>query len=457
MSTPEAPPPAPAAPGSASRGAWLAVAAGAAIGLVLIGLSLGDSTFAGRRDAEIEIRVNGLDLRTGRDVLLPPSGFVLQVELPADLPEVVRDTLEITLREERTGTTIPITDRFAFHGDVGVLVVPESLGLIEGLFSIRARLRDEDDHELVRHRRMRIRTWLGGPPIGSRQVIHFDFTVDRDGDGRPDFERDLEALGLASPDAPELAKRVARDLTERALARVLRAYDPTHDPNGTHRDRDTVFVRFLLEAEDTPVTTRICVGGTNATHPGSLGNVRFDARNAIKGRAECEAVGEEAAAGLFPREIAIYREDPLYREVIGPFDPTLGGVPLGRSAGDARVLDPQSVTPRLRAARRALEVLGNVLGTVMAHEAAHALGLVAPGRPGVGLFGGDVRDGAAQHHNRGIDGGPPATKWLMNEGRALGFADLAGLGAAGELRFRPLNHAYLKDRLVLIEGRTPRP
>ncbi len=39
----------------------------------------------------------------------------------------------------------------------------------------------------------------------------------------------------------------------------------------------------------------------------------------------------------------------------------------------------------------------------------------------------------------------------MNDGRGFRFEDLAGVGPAGELRFRPLNHAYLKDRVVLVE------
>ncbi len=457
MSSPDISPTSQTPDGGGMRGTLIAVVIGVAIGLVLIGFAFRDSSFAGRHDAQIEIRVNGLDLRMGRDVLLPREGWVLHVEVPADLPPEIRDTLEIALREERTGTTIPITDRFVFHGDVGVLVVPRSLGLIEGLFSVRARLLDADEHELVSHRRLRIRTWLGGPPIGSRQVIHFDFEVDRDGDGRPDFERDLESLGLASPESPSLARAVARAVAERAQARVQRAYDPSHDPNGTYRERDTVFVRFLLETEDTPVTTRICVGGANEAHPGSIGNVRFDALNAIKGRSECEPTDDAPAAGLFPRELAMYRENPLYVEVLGGFDPNRDGTPIGVHADDERLFDARSVTPRLRAARRAIDVVGDALGTVMAHEAAHALGLVAPGRPGVGLFGGDVRDGAGQHHNRSIDGGEPIAKWLMNEGRELGFEDLAGAGEAGELRFRPLNHAYLKDRLVLIEGRTRRP
>ena len=106
---------------------------------------------------------------------------------------------------------------------------------------------------------------------------------------------------------------------------------------------------------------------------------------------------------------------------------------------------------RAQALERAIETLGDVLCSVMAHESAHALGLVPAGRPGVGLFGGD--DGDAYAHNLDVEGKPPETIWLMNPGHGFDFEQLAGTGEAGELRFRPLNHAYLRDRVVVVDGR----
>jgi len=85
----------------------------------------------------------------------------------------------------------------------------------------------------------------------------------------------------------------------------------------------------------------------------------------------------------------------------------------------------------------------------MAHETGHALGLVAPGKPGAGLFGGDT--GEAFAHAVTPDGEPAAGPSLMDPGRSLRFEDLAGAGATGELRFRPIDYAYLRDRLVLSE------
>jgi len=452
--TPPTPPTSPASPSGIraafGRGTVIAVAIGTLIGAALVYVSVQNSLFAGRHNLKISVRINDLDERVGRDLIVPMTGWVLQVDLPEDLPQSVLDTLEITLREERTGATLDITDRLIFEGAHGRLVLPESIRLTTGLFSIRVGLTDENEAELVEHRRIRIRSWLGGPPIGSRQIIHFDFNVDRDGDGRPDFQQDLESFGLASPDQPELAATVARQVAERAVARVLRAYDPKDDPNGTGYTIDTVFVRFLLETERSPFVTRICVGGANDAFPDSVGNVRFDPQNETKGSSECEPKDDAPAAGIFPREFAVYSQSALYRDVTEPFDSTRGGTPFGGLAEDTAT---GAETARGQAIQRAIDVLGDALGTIMAHESAHALGLVPPGRPGVGLFGGSEKDGAEYAHNLDTSGKTPETAWLMNVGSEFKFEDLAGLGPAGELRFRPLNHAYLKDRVALSAGR----
>lgn len=451
------------APRPALPGALMAILLGVVGGAVLVFFSMRDAAFDGTRDQEIEIRINGVEGRMSRDVLLPASGWVLQIRLPPELSPETRDSLSVTLRAEHTGAMIEIADQLVSRDGIPTLVIPESLGLFEGLLSIRATLRDAQARELVAYRRVRIRSWLGGPPIGSRQIVHFDFEVDRDGDGRPDFERDLERFGLATPEHPELARRVAAQLARRALARVERAYDDPSDPNGTGFERDQVFVRWLLDVEPGPFVTRICVGGRNRAHPGSVGNVRFDHRNERRSSDECE--GEEAA-GLFPAELVSYAESPLYQEVLRPFLGDAGGRPFGGAPGDDRLLDAVEVaaaadggaSPAVDAARGrqlavAIRVMGDALGTVMAHESAHALGLVPEGRPGVGLFGGSQDAGRAYAHNLDAEGARPADPWLMNVGTSFSFEQLAGEGEAGELRFRPLNYAYLKDRVVLIDGR----
>ncbi len=451
---------------------WLAVLVGLAGGALVIALVQGAGRFADLPDARLEIGVNGVDARRSRDLVLPPQGWVLEVRWPAGLPRRVRDSLAVTLREERSGAKIEVADRMDARAERATLVMPESLRLPTGLLSIHARLRDEEGRTLDTHRRVRIRDWPGGPPIGSRQTIHFDFAVDRDDDGRPDFELDLERFGLASPERPELARRLAARVARIALARVERAYAGEHDPNRTGRPRDPVRVRFVLAPEAGPFVTRICVGGVEPERPESLGHVRFDPANARHASSEC---GGDPPAGIFPSGLAIYATSTLYRASFDPFSREDGGVPIGGRAGDSEVLaavdgsdergegskpdgsrTDSDANPRQVAIERAIAVFGRALGTLMAHEAAHALGLVPEGRPAVGLFGGgrEKWQGVEVYaHNIDPDGRPTQTPWLMNPGQRLDFEALAGAGERGELQFRPLNYAYLRDRVVLIEAR----
>jgi hypothetical protein len=383
-----------------------------------------------------------------RDLLLPTDGWTLQVRYPGMDAETARHGLEVRLRSERTGATLPIQDRFAFGDDLATFVVPESLGLDEGLVSIRARFDPGQGAIFEDRTRLRIRGWLGGPPIGARQVVVFDFTTDRDDDGVAEFVADLERFGLATRTRPALAEGVAARVEERARARVERAYSATDDPNRTGWPEDPVRVRFRATTDPAATVTRICVGGDNPAIGGSVGYVRFDRANEHRFSTAC---GGEPFAGIFPAELEIYRDAPLYREVLGPFAPALGGRPFGTEDDDSIALLDDPASPRGARMARAIEVLGDVLGTVMAHEAGHALGLVAPGRPGVGLFGGS--EGDAYAHNLDATGGTPSTPWLMNPGKGFLFEQLAGRGEGGALRFRPLNYAYLRDRVVLAKPR----
>lgn len=422
--------------------AWLgrpaaAILAGGLAGIALLLFSLRDG---GRAAPQLELGVNGVPMGLSRDLLLPPYGWTLQVSFDPIPGSETPPELVVELREERTGLTIEVQDDLSLGPDFATLTIPAAMGMGEGLLAVRARARFEDGAVAEGWRRLRIRPFLGGPPIGERQIVHFDFEVDRDADGRADFEQDLESLGLVSPARPELAKALAGQIAERALARVVRAYDAPDDPNRTGLPRDPVAIRFrltptLLESER-PFTTRICVGGRDPAEPGSVGHVRFDARNARRASDEC--AGDEPA-GLFTAELATYRESALFREIMAPFDAALGGAPFD---GDPARRD---------AADRAIAVLGDVLGTLMAHETGHALGLVAPGRPAVGLFGGE--SGEAYAHAVGADGQPATEPSLMDPGRRFRFEELAGESPLGELRFRPLDYAYLRDRVVLQEPR----
>jgi hypothetical protein len=209
-------------------------------------------------------------------------------------------------------------------------------------------------------------------------------------------------------------------------------------------------VLFRPTSDPGALTTRICVGGSDPTRSDSVGHVRFDLRNQDKFSDEC---GDEPAAGIFPAELEIYRDAPLFRDVLGPFLKSLGGTPIGEQPRDLALVSDEITAETGRRAQidRAIAVFGDVLGSIMAHEAGHALGLVAEGRPGVGLFGGS--EGDLYAHNLDVFGDPPEDKWLMNPGRSFTFEELAGEGESGPLRFRPLNYAYLRDRVVVSDKR----
>jgi hypothetical protein len=440
-------------------GPFVAVLVGTIGGLVLLTLVHFEFDLGGSkvdRSGRVAILINGLSERMARDVLLPNYGWVLQIRLPEDLDAEARERFMVILRSERTGATIQIEDRFAYENGIATLTIPKSLGLSTGLLSVRALYSDVAGMQFEDSRRIRIRSWFGGTPIGDRQVILFDFEVDRDGDGVPDFLDDLERFGLASPSHPELARSVAALISARAIRRVEEAYDATHDPNQTGRPRDPVHVLFRPSSNPGALTTRICVGGSDPTNSDSVGHVRFDLRNEDKLSVECSG---EPVAGLFPGELEIYRDAPLYREILGPFLGSLGGTPIGEHSDDMALMSGETASEtaiydesgRRADIQHAITVFGDALGTIMAHEAGHALGLVAEGRPGVGLFGGG--EGDVYAHNLDVFGEPPANLWLMNPGRSFTFEELAGEGDGGPLRFRPLNYAYLRDRVVVSDKR----
>ena len=446
---------------AATSGPMLALLLGVLGGLALLALASLDSGFGGPkidRSGRIAISINGIDPRMARDVLLPTHGWTLQIHFPEHTEAAAREGLGVELRSERTGATIQIEDRLDYQDGFATLLIPKSLGLDEGLLSVRAFLRDTDGKQFEDSRRIRIRSWFGAAPIGSRQIIHFDFGVDRDGDGISDFLKDLEGFGLASPDQPRLARNVADQIEARAIARVEQAYDASDDPNQTGEGRDPVHVRFRLASDRGALITRICVGGSDPTQSASVGHVRFDRRNEDKTSTEC---GGEPIAGLFPAELEIYRDDGLYRDVLGPFLESEGGTPIGKHPDDSIAAIMEAADPhenatepgRLAEIRRAIGVFGDVLGSIMAHEAGHALGLVAAGRPEVGLFGGGDRNSDAYAHNVNTLGEAEKELWLMNPGKSFTFEELAGDAESGVLNFRPLNYAYLRDRIVLADER----
>jgi hypothetical protein len=95
----------------------------------------------------------------------------------------------------------------------------------------------------------------------------------------------------------------------------------------------------------------------------------------------------------------------------------------------------------------AIARFGDALGTIVAHEAGHSLGLVAPGPPGAGLYGGSW--GKEFSHDVEADGvTSPPENYLMKHGGTFAFRKLAGLSGHPLPYFRALDWAYLRDRVM---------
>ncbi len=400
----------------------------------------------------VRVTLNGISDETNATLIVPPSGFVVNVDWDQTDAPIDPDSLSVTLAGWSGG--VEILRDFVDGPDGAWLIVPEQRALSEGSHTVYATLNDVEGKSAQARYSFVVRDFEHGiVPIGTGQQIWFDFDVDRDATPGADFDVDLELLGFASNTAPAWMNAAVRNwIITDILERVREVYAGSNPAR--IEGPDPIAVGFSATDLGLPDTTRICVGGEDPTGGNTLGNVLLDRNNAQRAMAEC---GTIPPTGVYPREIVMYAGQAEFQTTIDPLRPAAGGTPVGMHADDAQVLDPTfdpAVTPASPAALArhvqvsdAVRSFSQAMGTVLAHEAGHALGLVPESAPGVGLYGGDA--GARYAHNEMPDGSPPSETWLMNHGGQFSFAELTAMSGHAPAEFRPLNHAYLRDRVVL--------
>lgn len=331
----------------------------------------------------------------------------------------------------------------------GLALVPAG-SLPEGTHAGLAWVTDTAGRVAVGRLDFAVRARPGPPPIGSGQKIWYDFDSDRDGVPGPDFPVDLVAFGLGSAAAPTLSAQVEADVRTALLARVEDVYYG-EDPNATGA-ADPVDVEFHDADPGGPDVTRICVGGEDPSGGSTIGSILIDPSNSNRSSVEC---GSIPPTGIFPRELLVYQNQYAFQTTFDPLMPSRGGIPVGEHPLDPIVLaagfDPGSATAeelaRWNAISTAVQRFADALGSIVAHETGHALGLVAPGRPGVGLHGG--QSGLVYSHDVTSDGvTSPAPNYLMKHGGTFNFARLAGLSGNPLPFLRSLDFAYLRDRVM---------
>lgn len=428
--------------------AGLALAVLASFGLL--------GTQCGQTDATwptVSLTLNAVADDLNALLIVPPGNFAAQVAYVPGTAPLDPTSFQAGLVFWTTQEPIDVSAFFTVGPNGAVALLPGSIGIEPGTWTLVASIADTEGHRTWASYDFAVRAFAAAPPIGSGQQIWFDFTSDRDGIPGPDFALDLETFGLGSSAAPALSDVVRQEVIDRTLARVSDAYH-MQDPNGFGAP-DPVDVTFSSSDPGSGDVTRICVGGPDPDGNGALGNVTYDPENAMRSGVEC---GSSPATGVFSREFDNYQNSLAWKSAFDPFTTSAGGTPIGEDSLDPTVLDPGfdpgTATPeelqRWNEIDYALQVFSNALGSIAAHEVGHALGLVPPGPPGGGLYGGSA--GAALVHDVASDGSIPTPNYLMRQGSAFSFAQLAGMAGNPLPFFRPLDFAYLRDRTLTVPG-----
>lgn len=386
--------------------------------------------------------------------VVPPHGFTVDVTF-VEPAEIQPSTLALQINGLDGSTRDYSDDQVVLGPNGAVYVIPESQPLPPGSYWVAVTAQKQGGSTISAFHPFAVRDHpAAGPPLAGGQWVQLDFGVDHDGNGQADFREDLEAFGLYPAEGGTLGLQMLVWAITEVVARTDAFYatpNPSGLPGGDRAD-----VNFALNANPAGPTTRVCVGGDDPTGGPSIGAVLYDPGNGNKAQVACDPV---LPSGVFPRELMAYSGQASFQTAFGavlaspvgddPLDPIVLG--MGYDPGDPDQL------ARHTEIETALEAFAQAVATILAHEVGHSLGLVPPGAPGGGLFGGG--SGPALNHNQLPGGGNPSTNQLMNAGGTFNFAKLSGVGAALPV-FRPLNWAYLRGRLVLdsqVTGIFPAP
>jgi len=277
------------------------------------------------------------------------------------------------------------------------------------------------------------------------------------GNGVGDFDEMLRALGFLGPDPAFDAAFLARFRDEvRANLRLMFL----QAPDGSFTD-DSVRVQVVFDGEpdapdpaeysDAGAFSMMAIGGDSlnpdGTPTGYLGMSWIDWNN--RWQDDNTSVEHGVFFSALMRKTASFAGLKPLLSLIVPGT----GAPLGGLPGDLLLLDPGYTPPndadlvhkkRATLVKLFFKVGGIGLAALTAHEMGHSLGLVKPGPPPGGLFGGACEAvfvmSCADDAHLDIAGAN-----LMQSGKSLNVGDFL----TSYPRFEPLSLAYLQRRLVV--------
>jgi hypothetical protein len=396
---------------------------------------------------DIPAEMNGL-------LVVPPDGFAITLEIDGMGGSLI-DTGSLVVTSSQdigphpAGTNL--APLFTVNPVRASWQIPPGSDLARATHSLEVSLRDLAGNVASTTYAFAVRDFEVGPPLGNPQTVFLDFDQDRNLGPELDFLESLREFGLSSPAL--VASGGEMEIRDEIVALILQEVRLLYGRNADGSPGpDAVNIAFTSTAPQTP-HSRLCVGGQSPQGAPYLGAATLDENNVVENSNECATA---ALFGVFPHAIDdLWGAYPGYLATFGPLDPGLGGVPLGEHPLDAQILapgfDPMTASPAAMQRFFAILIAGDafirIVATAIAHEVGHMLGLVAHGPAPGGLWGGS--SGASMDHNVAPAGGAPAENFIMNSGDQFTFNEITGRGGVPKPAFRPLNWAYLHDRVAL--------
>lgn len=430
--------------------------------LARLGAAFGATGAADATPPSLFVTLNGIEDAFNDLLVVPPEGFRITLQLDSAGGSLLDpSSLSVTSSQAVGGLAAgsDLAGQFTVTPTHAEWEIPAGSDLARATHELTVSVRDLAGNTAQTSYGFAVRDFALPPPLGTLQTFFLDFEQDRSLGPEIDFVEDLRTFGLSSPQAPS-AEAMMRELAADAIrGHALALYGRL--PDGSPGP-DAANVVFVTDPPAAP-HARVCVGGASPAGANVLGLMPLDAQNTSHNEDTCNTTQH----GVFPQAIDdIWGGEAEYGWVFQGLAPSLGGVPVGEDPDDAAVLapdfDPDTATPQQlgRAIQidTALQAFAHIVGTVVAHETGHLLGLVPHGPAPGGLWGGS--SGAKTDHNVDPGGVLPGDNWVMNPGASFGFAAISGWNGTPTPVFRTLNHAYLRDRIVLasqVTGLYPPP
>jgi hypothetical protein len=408
---------------------------------------------------QIAVTVNGIDSSRRDGLVLPPSGFSIDVvATDAGGQWVDMGSIEVVLQ----GGSAPGSEALFAAATIGFgsyqVVIPANTPLAAGNWTLAVRARDLCGNQGTSNT---VAFTVESPtanmlPFEKTQVVWVRTDLDRDGNGRSDFADDMLRLGFATAGDPvgtnAFVERVVRDAI---LAKCNSLYK--RGSRGEPIDSGSVGIRFTTRQPIGLQHMQMALGGYDpegnrtrtygADSTGVLGRAYYDYRNGNVGERN---ISNSPGLGVFPGEMWLYQTKihiqvwPSYQTTFAqkfrPICPDMGGTPAGSHALDQTVLSPSfeyataNSTQRARwhTVMNAADDWASVMGIILAHEVGHSVGLVAPGSSPTGLFG------DSSLHNTFAS----AAEVMAS---SVGYEAMTAL----DYQFRDTDLAYLRQRILL--------